>query len=134
MLPQDHGEAKPVVLGINGGPVGPGNPPAHSLFKPGQSGHPGGRKRGASILHEIERELAAGAEIGEDGEIIRSGHKAREIAQALLDVASGKRAPDEIDTKAALAVLDRTDGPIVKEINHQGGVPIRVVIKGIDSP
>ena len=42
--------------------VGPGRPPRHSQFKPGQSGNPGGKKKGtlnlATILHEeLEREV-----------------------------------------------------------------------------
>lgn len=113
--------------------VGYKKPPVETRFPPGKSGNPGGRKRGASVLHELERELAEGAEIV-DGEVIRSGHKARELAQALLDVARGKRDPSEVDVKAALAILDRTDGPVEKKIEHSGGIPVRVVIRGIDTP
>lgn len=104
--------------------------PPHPPFAPGNRMNPGGRPKGYSVLHEIMRDLAQGAEIDADGEVIRSGLKARELAQALLDVASGKRAPEEIDTKAALAILDRTDGPVVKEIKSdttltvEGGIEL----------
>ncbi len=109
-------------------------PPESGRIKPGEVRNPGGRPKGYSVLHEIMRDLAQGAEIDADGEVIRSGLKARELAQALLDVASGKRAPEEIDTKAALAILDRTDGPVEKKVEHSGGIPVRVVIRGIDTP
>lgn len=130
--PQDQAPAYTMPRMPDGKPL----PPVETRFKPGQSGHPGGRKRGSSVLHEIERELAAGAEIGEDGEVIRSGLRAREIAQALLDVASGKRAPDEIDTKAALAILDRTDGAVKRETELSGtlNTVATVRIEGIDDP
>jgi Family of unknown function (DUF5681) len=40
--------------------VGRGKPPAHSRFRPGQSGNPGGRKKGSrnlkSVLEEVMRE------------------------------------------------------------------------------
>lgn len=95
--------------------VGYGKPPIATRFQPGKSGHPGGRKRGASVLHEIERRLAEGAEFDADGNLVRVGKEACELAEAILAVASGKRDPSEVDVKAALAILDRTDGPVVKE-------------------
>ena len=122
--------------------IDPGNPaagrggviPPGPKFQPGQSGNPGGRRKGASIPHEIERRLAKGAEFDESGELVKAGTEACAIAGALIEVAAGQRDPADVDVKAAMAILDRVDGPVVKEINHQGGLPIRVVIKGIDSP
>ena len=90
-------------------------PPVHSRFPPGNRANPGGRRKGASVLHEIERRLAEGAEFDADGNLVRVGKEACELAEAILAVASGKRDPSEVDVKAALAILDRTDGPVVKE-------------------
>lgn len=122
--PQEQGPAYTIPRREDGKPL----PPVETRFQPGRSGNPGGKPRGASIQAAILRELAK--EPDEDG----IGRGAREVAQALMDVAAGRRAPNEVDTKAALAILDRTDGPIEKKIEHSGGIPVRVVIKGIDSP
>lgn len=94
-------------------------PPVETRFPPGRSGNPGGKPRGASIQAAILRDLAKDPD--EDG----IGRGAREVAQALMDVAAGRRAPDEVDTKAALALLDRTDGPIVKEIKSETTLDIQ---------
>lgn len=37
--------------------VGPGKPPRHSQYKPGQSGNPGGKKKGTLNLATVFREL-----------------------------------------------------------------------------
>ena len=88
-------------------------PPEHSRIKPGQTLNPGGRPRGASVNAALLRDLARDPD--EDG----IGRGAREIAEALIAVARGQRDPSEIDVKAALAIIDRTDGPIVREqITH----------------
>lgn len=84
-------------------------PPVHSRIQPGQALNPGGRPKGASVQAALLRELARKPD--EDG----IGEKAREIAEALIAVAKGERDPSEVDVKAALAILDRTDGPVVKE-------------------
>jgi len=54
------------------GPVGPGNPPIHSRFRPGQSGNPAGRPRKErSLLKLIEAELDVEISLTENGETRR---------------------------------------------------------------
>lgn len=51
------------------GAVGPGNPPVHSRFRPGQSGNPAGRPRKErNLLKLIEIELDAEISVTENGE------------------------------------------------------------------
>jgi len=51
------------------GPVGPGNPPIHSRFKPGQSGNPAGRPRKErNLLKLIETELDTEISLTENGQ------------------------------------------------------------------
>lgn len=83
-------------------------PPVEHQFRPGNKSN-GGRPPGASVLSAMLRDLAKNP--GEDG----IGAKAREVAQALIDVSTGARKPESVDTKAALAILERTDGAVVKE-------------------
>lgn len=115
--PQDQAQGPKVIIDPSHPEAGCGGvvPPVATRWKPGQSGHPGGRKRGASIVHEIERRLAEGAEFDEQGELVRVGIEARAIAQALIEVSRGQRDPSEIDVKAALAIMERVDGAVIKE-------------------
>ena len=124
------------IIDVNHPEAGKGGvvPPAHSRFRPGECHNPGGRPRGYSVLHEIMRELAAGAEISEDGTVIRSGARARELAQALMDVAAGRRSPNDIDVKAALAIMDRTDGPVEKRIEHSGEITTKRIVLDRGAP
>ena len=60
--------------------VGRGNPPAHTRFKPGTSGNPSGRPKGARAFRaELMAELAALVKT-DDGEVSRQ----RAIVLALL--------------------------------------------------
>src|SRR5262245_46659352 len=60
--------------------VGYGKPPVHSRFKPGQSGHPGGRKTGQRNLKSIALDiLDTEIEVAENGRVTK-----RSIAEALL--------------------------------------------------
>lgn len=97
-------------------------PPPEHRFPPGKSGNPGGRRKGASIVHELERRLAKGAQFDENGELVQAGTEACEIAESLIAVSKGARDPSEVDVKAALAIMERVDGPVVKEqITYDGG-------------
>jgi len=50
------------------GQVGPGNPPLHSRFKPGQSGNPAGRPpKERSLVRLIEKELDVEVTVTENG-------------------------------------------------------------------
>lgn len=54
---------------MSSSPIGYGNPPKKSQFKPGQSGNPKGRPRGAgSFKTALSRELEAKLEIKEAGQ------------------------------------------------------------------
>lgn len=90
--------------------------------------NPGGRRKGASILHEIERRLAVGAKFDEAGELVQAGTEACEVAGALIEVAAGRKDPADVDVKAALALLDRVDGPVVKETRNEN----THVVQGIE--
>lgn len=108
-------ERKAPLEGVKGGPVGYGNPPKAHCIPPGTTLNPGGRKRGASIVHELERRLAKGAQFDEAGELVQAGTEACKIADALISVSAGDRDPSEVDVKAALAIMERVDGAVVKE-------------------
>lgn len=52
--------------------VGPGRPPRHTQFKPGQSGNPAGRPRKErSLLKLIDKELDQELQLTENGEVFR---------------------------------------------------------------
>lgn len=102
--------------------------PPHPPFAPGNRMNPGGRRKGASILHEIERRLAVGAKFDEAGELVQAGTEACEVAGALIEVAAGRKDPADVDVKAALALLDRVDGPVVKETRNEN----THVVQGIE--
>jgi hypothetical protein len=61
-------------------PIGYGKPPVHTRFKPGQSGHPGGRKVGRRNFKTLVLEIFE-SEI----ELAENGRKSsRTVAEALL--------------------------------------------------
>jgi hypothetical protein len=77
-------------------------------WKPGQSGNPAGRPRGASVVEHLKQLL----NVPED-KPLESGD-ARKIARALLQVALDPDHPKW--DKAVDKVLDRIDGPLRQEI------------------
>ncbi len=101
-------------------------PPVEYQFRPGNKSK-GGRPPGASVLTPMLRDLAEGAQFDEAGELVRAGHGAEELAKKLIAAAreGNKQAVDAI-----LAVMERTDGPIVKEIKSdttltvEGGIEL----------
>ena len=131
MAPQDQTRAKlPVVIDPtspragNGGVISPA-----PLFQPGRSGNPGGRPKGADVGAAILRRLAKNPDA--DG----IGEGARELADALCDVATGKRDPSSIDSKVGLALVDRASGPVVKEINQQTTLAVESIeLRERDAP
>lgn len=59
---------EPTVSEIDGYPVGYGKPPAHSRFRPGQSGNPAGRRKGVRNLRtDVKRTLSTPIKVKEDG-------------------------------------------------------------------
>jgi len=127
--PQEQGKIKPVRL-----PDGRIEPPIETRFKKGQSGNPGGRRKGASVVHELERRLALGAEFDEDGNLVRAGKEACEIADTLIGLARGLVDPKSVEVKAALAIIDRTDGPVRKEIDVSAEVTTKRVVLEREPP
>lgn len=77
------------------------------------------------------RDLAKGARYDDAGEVVKFGDKAEELAAKLIAAAV---AGDRDGVAAVLAIMDRTDGPVEKKVEHSGGIPVRVVIRGIDTP
>ena len=95
----DHPHASPISGVI---------PPVDTRFGGPRAnpGNPGGRPKGASLLAPVLRKLAEAP--NEHGE----GKEAEAIAQRALDAA---RDGDGKALSAILALMDRTDGPVVKE-------------------
>lgn len=107
--------------------VGPGKPPRHTQFKPGQSGNPTGRPKGkVNLFAEIERELMKFVNITDNGKnrritklqmmvngmtnrAIKGDNKAAEIVIRTYGQAK------EIESPAA-ADLPTTDADMVKRI------------------
>ena len=65
-IPQEQGTVRESV--------GYKRPPVHSRFKPGQSGNPGGKPKGPTLLGEINAELDA-----------RGGQRRKQSAKAYVD-------------------------------------------------
>lgn len=64
--------------------VGYGKPPKHTRFKPGQSGNPKGRPKGAQgFTAELDRELKAIITVTENGQMIKLS-KQRALVKSLL--------------------------------------------------
>ena len=79
--------------------VGYGKPPEHSRFKPGQSGNPRGRRRGARGLKAtFRRELDELVEIGEGNKRIRVPKRLVVLKALIARAAKG-------DTRAAHLVI-----------------------------
>ena len=106
-------------------PDGSHIPPVETRFKPGQSGNPGGKPKGASTLAPMLRELARNPD--EDG----YGQQAVEIAKRALQAA---RDGDGKALSAILALMDRTDGPVEKRIEHSGELTTKRVILERETP
>jgi hypothetical protein len=81
-------------------------PPVEHQFRPGNSGNKGGRPKGASTLEPFLREMAKDPD--EDGYGAKAVEAARKLVEAVI-------AGDKDGVNAVLAVMDRTDGPLVKE-------------------
>jgi hypothetical protein len=64
--------------------VGYGRPPLHSRFKPGQSGNPKGRRKGARSLNALRRELYLSPVQVRDGDKVKKIPRALAIEVALM--------------------------------------------------
>lgn len=95
----------------------PGSENLRPPWKPGECPNPGGRPKGSSILAPLLRKLAA--QQNEHGE----GKLAEAHAEELIRLALGKAGADPklvaSQLKAALAILERADGAVVKEVHQQ---------------
>lgn len=81
-------------------------PPVEHQFRPGVSGNPGGKPVGCSTQGPFLRKLAERPnEYGEGAEAVA-------IAEQLIAAAKGG---DAKAVQAILGIMDRTDGPLVKE-------------------
>lgn len=80
--------------------VGYGRPPQHTRFRPGQSGNPGGRPKGArNLLTELDEALAEKVVVVEGGKRRRMS-KSKLIAKTLANKAAGS------DLRAARHIFD----------------------------
>jgi hypothetical protein len=97
----------------HGGPVGRGNPPREHQFKPGQSGNPKGRPRGAKNESTILREIL-GRKI-----VNRSGDRVRRIT--VLEGILLRIADDSLkgDIKSAAFLLNRYAAMVSGELHVQ---------------
>jgi hypothetical protein len=96
-----------------------GRPANLKPWRPGESGNPSGRPRGASITAAIRREL----EIGEGEDLSRG--QAAQIARRLIEVAQDPSHPQW--GKAVGIVLDRIDGPVSREVFAPTILPPKVI-------
>src|SRR5215204_4392048 len=98
-------------------PVGRGKPPSHSRFKPGQSGNPGGRKKGSRNMKSVLEDILL-----EEIEMIENGRKRTvSMLEALL-----KRAVQEGlrgDLRAIKDLLDRYERHIGSEPEVEEELP-----------
>jgi predicted transcriptional regulator len=105
--------------GLPPAPQGQGNvsargrkpPPVEHRWKKGQSGNPGGMKKGNSISAELNRLLE------------KKG--AKEAAKAIME-----KLLEDGDMRAAEIVLDRTEGKVTQRVENIGAQSI-IVIEGV---
>jgi hypothetical protein len=87
----DHGSNSESVLGSerttaqHDYTVGYGRPPTHSRFKPGKSGNPKGRRKGARNLNAHRRELYLSLVQVRDGDKIKKVPRALAVDVAILN-------------------------------------------------
>jgi Family of unknown function (DUF5681) len=97
--------------------VGRGKPPAHSRFRPGQSGNPGGRKKGSRNLKSVLEEV-----MREEIELTENGKKRSvSLLEALI-----KRAVQEGlrgDLRAIKDLLDRYERHVGSEPEIEEELP-----------
>lgn len=95
--------------------VGRGKPPTHTRFKPGQSGNPGGRKKGSLNINTVLRSvLAKEVEVSENGRTERL---------ALLEALILRQAQEGLrgSNKAIESLLDRFErmGGEVSDVSRE---------------
>jgi hypothetical protein len=88
-------------------------------WRPGESGNPAGRPRGASITAAMRRQLG----IGEGEPLNRS--QAEQIAEQIVSVALDPSHPHW--ARAVGMILDRTDGPVSREVVAPTILPPKVI-------
>lgn len=112
-----------------GGTVGPGSPPHHTRFKPGQSGNPKGRPKGSkNFATSLERELRKRVTITENGRT-RQVTQQEVIARRLtLDSMKGVHRAIELVMRITAASGLDTDGAVTAS---EFQLPDKAVLKRI---
>lgn len=103
-------------------------PPIETRFKPGQSGNPGGRPKGASPRAALRRMLAE--KPNEHGEGAETAAIAQRIMEVARSIANGAVDHDKAlkVMEAQLRILEQVDGKPVQAIEHTGDVTVRRIV------
>lgn len=102
------------------GKVGPGRPPIHTRFKPGQSGNPSGRKPGTKSFKTLIREALEVVRKGEIDPLRADEGVAKDMTVGELMVANWIVKALEGDWKAADRILEHLEGKPVQAVNLGG--------------
>ena len=118
--------------------VGPGRPPKHTRFKPGQSGNPKGRPKGrTNLVAVLERELMRMVEVSENGQTkrvtkqaalarsiihrgIKGDHKSAELVMRhLAQISEAETAPSSSEFQADDELLERLRKRLTRVLNKE---------------
>lgn len=119
-IPQEQGESRE---------VGPGRPPVEYQWKKGQSGNPGGMKKGATSLTARLRALLDATELG--GKPLPNGKQVADLVAEVILKAALKG-----DHRFVSTLLDRVDGkatapePDPDDVKNMSREELERIVKG----